>query len=310
MRTSMFKTGTKFLTALLLCLAVSQSTRLFSAELKGKDYKVVTKEVKTEGLYMPEKIAAATVNGKTITEFDVIKRAMLSTYSKTLATLIEEQLISQEAAKRRIKISDRGVDERLKEIIPNHEKLDTPLKEFFEERIRIQMQKDELVKKIYKIRVKNKEIKEFFEKNKENLAKPERVKLRTILVKTEQEADDIIVAVNSGADFAKLAQLKSLDNSTKSKGGDLGYITKGLALPALEKAVFSQPVGGMTRPIETKLGYQIFYIDEKIPAQEAKYKELKSQIKDLLLTKKINAKYIEWLSKAKDKADIKILKKI
>src|ERR1700689_4642341 len=49
------------------------------------------------------------------------------------------------------------------------------------------------------------------------------VRARHILVKTEDEANDIIKQLKGGAAFAKLAEEKSTDTGSAKQGGDLGY---------------------------------------------------------------------------------------
>jgi len=53
------------------------------------------------------------------------------------------------------------------------------------------------------------------------------VDARIIEVATPADAQSIIRQLKHGTDFAKLAQDKSLDSSTKSNGGELGWLTRG-----------------------------------------------------------------------------------
>jgi hypothetical protein len=53
------------------------------------------------------------------------------------------------------------------------------------------------------------------------------VRARIIAVAQESDAQDIIKQIQGGADFAKLAAEKSLDDKTKSKGGELGWLARG-----------------------------------------------------------------------------------
>ena len=53
----------------------------------------------------------------------------------------------------------------------------------------------------------------------------EEAHVRIILVRTEQEAANIVAALRTGADFATLAKQASLD-STAPQGGDLGFLTR------------------------------------------------------------------------------------
>ena len=50
---------------------------------------------------------------------------------------------------------------------------------------------------------------------------------RDIMVATPKDADSILQQLKNGADFATLAKQKSVDNNTKAKGGDLGWMARG-----------------------------------------------------------------------------------
>ncbi len=74
-------------------------------------------------------------------------------------------------------------------------------------------------------------------------------------------------ALVPGADFSLLAQEYSEDPGSKSAGGDLGWFSKGMMIPAFEKVVFDNLVIGETTSelVNTEIGYHIIKkIDEKI----------------------------------------------
>ena len=80
-----------------------------------------------------------------------------------------------------------------------------------------------------------------------------------ILVKTKEQADDIILQLKKGANFQTLARKHSLCPS-KKKGGDLGEFRKGTMAPAFDKAVFKgellKPIG----PVKTKFGFHVIKV--------------------------------------------------
>ena len=87
--------------------------------------------------------------------------------------------------------------------------------------------------------------------------------LHHILVKTEDEAKTIIVDIEKGGDFAAIAKEKSLDPGSGAKGGDLGFVPKGLTFPEFEKAGFGLEVGAMTKqPVETDVGWHVIKLEE------------------------------------------------
>ncbi len=92
----------------------------------------------------------------------------------------------------------------------------------------------------------------------------EQVHARHILVATEDEAKKIREDLVGGADFATLAKEKSTD-STKDKGGDLGWFGRGVMVPEFENAAFSLKVGEISQPIKTQFGYHIIQVLDKDP---------------------------------------------
>ena len=53
------------------------------------------------------------------------------------------------------------------------------------------------------------------------------VRSRAMTLDTKQKADNILQQLKQGADFAKLAKTNSLDTNSNSKGGDLGWLSRG-----------------------------------------------------------------------------------
>ena len=83
-----------------------------------------------------------------------------------------------------------------------------------------------------------------------------------ILVKTEDEAKQILEEIRQGASFAKMAQLKSQCPSGKN-GGDLGWFSRGAMVREFEKAAFEAEKGKVVGPIKTQFGWHLIKVLEK-----------------------------------------------
>ncbi len=77
-----------------------------------------------------------------------------------------------------------------------------------------------------------------------------------ILVRTEQEAIDVLNKINNGESFSKLAMEKSLCGSAR-KGGDLGSFGRGMMVREFEKTAFALNKGEISQPIKTQFGWHI-----------------------------------------------------
>ncbi|MGQ0697960.1 MAG: SurA N-terminal domain-containing protein [Panacagrimonas sp.] len=78
----------------------------------------------------------------------------------------------------------------------------------------------------------------------------------------KKKAEDILAQVKVGGNFAVLAQANSEDAGSKTKGGDLGWIRKGMMVPNFETAVFGMTAGDVTGPVETEFGWHVIRLDE------------------------------------------------
>ena len=111
------------------------------------------------------------------------------------------------------------------------------------------------------IQVKDDDLFNFYEDEKERFTTEEERQAQHILVESEQEAEQIITQLNLGADFAKLAAKHSQDPGSKDAGGDLGFFTLGVMMPEFEDKVFSMKVGEVGAPVKTEFGYHVIKLN-------------------------------------------------
>jgi len=80
-----------------------------------------------------------------------------------------------------------------------------------------------------------------------------------ILVKTEQEANELKGKLANGEKFDALAKKYSLCPSGK-KGGDLGWFGRGEMVREFETAAFNNKVGDVVGPVKTQFGYHLILV--------------------------------------------------
>lgn len=111
----------------------------------------------------------------------------------------------------------------------------------------------------------------------------EEVRARHILVKTEDEANDIIKQLKNGADFAKLAADKSEDKGSAKQGGDLNYFTHDAMVKPFADAAFAMKAGEVSdKPVKTEFGYHVIKVEDKRKSAAPPMAEVKDQIMNKL----------------------------
>jgi peptidyl-prolyl cis-trans isomerase C len=146
------------------------------------------------------------------------------------------------------------------------------------------------------------EVKARYDKEVAALPKQEEVHARHILVKTEDEAKEIIKELDAGKDFTELAKEKSTDPN-KADGGDLGYFTRGRMVKEFEDAAFSMPVGSYSKtPVKTDFGYHVIKVEDKRDAAPPPFDQVQDQVKQLVM----RDKYLDLLNQAKASEKVEI----
>jgi len=150
--------------------------------------------------------------------------------------------------------------------------------------------------------VTDEEVKARYDKEVAALPKQEEVHARHILVKTEDEAKEVIKQLDAGKNFADLAKEKSTDPN-KADGGDLGYFTKGRMVKEFEEAAFALEKGTYTKtPVKTDFGYHVILVEDKRDAAPPAFDQVKDQVRQLVM----RDKYLALLAAAKEKSKVDI----
>jgi parvulin-like peptidyl-prolyl isomerase len=122
----------------------------------------------------------------------------------------------------------------------------------------------------------------------------EQVWARHILVATEGEAKGLIVRLQQGADFAKLARQTSTDTGSGTNGGDLGWFGRGQMVSEFENAAFSLKIGEISKPIQSQFGYHIIQVlgRQELPLSASQ------------LQQKRETAFTEWLTSTREAVTI------
>lgn len=271
------------------------------------------------GLYAAEKDkGVAVINGKKVTSEELTRKLWWQHAAQGLSELIDEKLLLEEGARLKVKADPKEVDARFDALAAGY-----PDKRAFEANLRSvgwsskdlrdllnrQLTIRATVIAAKKIAVTDQDAQAFFDTNKDRLGTPEAVKLSQIFVTSKAEADDAYDLLSSvGADFSKLSALKSTDANLRKNSGSLGFISRGMLLPEIEKELFALKAGQYTRPLATGNGFSIFKAEELRAAKPAVFDAIREELKTAILNQAITQQLPVLAGELRQKAAIEIVK--
>jgi parvulin-like peptidyl-prolyl isomerase len=128
---------------------------------------------------------------------------------------------------------------------------------------------------------------------------------RHILVQTKEEADSIYKELrkHDAKNFAELAKL-SLDTRTKDKAGDLDWFVWGRMNPDHQDIAYTLKLGEVSKPFETRMGWDILQIVDSREKKIEPFEEQKSIIENTIKRQKMNKIATDYLDGLKKRANI------
>lgn len=84
---------------------------------------------------------------------------------------------------------------------------------------------------------------------------------------TRERLEKLRERILAGADFAAMAALYSEDPGSAAKGGELGFMGRGMLVPEYEAVAFELKPGEVSRIVETPFGYHIIQLIERLGEQ-------------------------------------------
>jgi len=176
------------------------------------------------------------------------------------------------------------------------------------------------------IQILPEEVQKFYDEHKQEMERPETVRLSEILFSTEQpnvdkqaaeqpdqqtleaahaKAEQALAAIRSGQKFADVAR-KDSDGPTAAQGGDLGEFKRGTLAKELEDKVFAMKANDISDVIRTKQGFVILQVTEHTPAGLPPLKDVENNIQEAIYYRKLQPALREYLTKLRENAFVDI----
>lgn len=231
---------------------------------------------------------AATVNGVVITQTEINALASArhgggqGNTAENLDDAIGMELIRQKA------VADKLHEDPEVAAEINRQATSVLVSAYVRNLVDTQPVSDEDLRKEYELRVGSAAGKEY--------------KSRHILSKTKEDAEENIVALRKGKDFAKLAQEKSTGPSGP-QGGDLGWASPNNYVPEFSAAMVALEPGKYTEtPVQTQFGWHVILLEEVRDSQLPDFESVKPQLQRMVVNQRIG----DFVQKLKDEAKIDI----
>jgi foldase protein PrsA len=221
--------------------------------------------------------------------------------------LVQRVQFEQEAEALEIEVTDKQVDARLEQVVKQYfqgdrKKFEAQLKEQgSSERqvrndIRAQIVSERLFAEVTgEVKVTDKQVEDYYNKNKAQYSQPESREVRHILVKTRAQADDLYDQLKAGADFAVLAKKFSEDTGSKANGGKL-TISKGQTVAPFDQTAFVLKKNEISKPVKTQYGFHLIQpIGDVKEAKVTPLEDVKDSIRQQLAQTKKNEAMTKWV---------------
>ncbi len=256
---------------------------------------------------------------------------------------IVRELVYQEGKSQQVQVEPELVDKEfsaIKKPYETEEAFNEALKErkISEEDLKHSIEVDLTARKLIdeqirgKVPISDADVKKYYEDNKKQFFRPEAFRARHIFIavfppdlvkkstpqelqarkeeldkEAEKKINEISKEVQSGGNFAELAQKYSHDAGSAEVGGDLDFIYKGVFEPAFDEAVSKLKPGEISGVVKTSFGYHIIKLIETKPGEQATFAEMEEGIQKHLFMEQAQNKVEMYLKKLRKKAKIEIL---
>lgn len=257
---------------------------------------------------------------------DVFKEEILN-------VMISQELVSQQAKKEGIVVTDQEISNEVKSFMdyigkmPNYLEFlqenhidDEFLKSHFKQNLIFEKYRNKIMSET---EIEESKLKRYYDEHI-NEYKKEEIKASHILISTlnamkeplseeeaakkESEAKALLKRLKSGEDFEKLAKEYSEDEASAANGGDLGYFAKGVMVPEFEEAAFKLKKGEISDIVKSSFGYHIIKIYDK-KEEVASFEEERENILGTMRYEIYNQKMETLQSEAKIERYEDIIKK-
>ena len=256
------------------------------------------------------------------------ERALRRIQRRELQRLIDERLILQEAVRRKIQVSEGEVNRAIQSVLRQNKITYKDLVEALKsqgqsmEQYRTILRRQILRLKVInfavraRIAVSEDEARAFYETQKRKLGVQQKVKVAVIRLPLSagNASDAMTKAKELAARLAKhpeafATEAQRLSNHpSASKGGDLGFIDRGVLPPMVERRVFAKglKLPALVGPVRTDEGIYLVRVLALRESEALPFSQVKDKVRQQLLMQRMQIRTAKWLQELRKKTYIDI----
>ncbi len=145
-----------------------------------------------------------------------------------------------------------------------------------------------------KVKVEDKDVQDYFGAHPDEFS-GDQIRARHILVRTEEEAKQVLERLAKKESFEELARTLSADQASAAKGGDLDYFRREQMVPEFGKAAFALKPGETSGVVKTPFGYHVIKLVDRKKGQPLTFDQVKDQLRRRLLDERQGQRFQEWI---------------
>ncbi len=236
-----------------------------------------------------------------------------------LANMIDEKLMDQEVRRRGLELEDAEVDAEIHRLTGPYARDDLTrsasmshrtLQQWRVEFRRRMLHENLIVREVVaRIRVTQREMRAYYERNRKQFETQEQVRVRHIAVGSRSDYRKLVRALRRDADFVELVRKYSV-TPDRARDGDLGFVERGVLPPEFDQVIFKLTrVGSINptnKPVKTQIGYHLFRLEGRKPSANLTFKEAMPLIRKILTERKQPVAFQTWIQGLRDRATIRI----
>lgn len=249
---------------------------------------------------------------------------------KTLDTLIEKQLVAQQARELKIYVAEDEMRRALEDVKKSNNLTDFQFAEALKQQgftmdtyrktLRQQLLELKVINQTVRSRISvgDDEVRALYAQTVRQATGDQlQVHLMQILVPVPANASEnavndkrrlagkFVEQLRSGADFVTLAKTAADEGASKG-GGDLGWVARGDLPEELRDTVASMDAGDLRGPVRSERGFHILQLVEKKNAEVRGFDEVKEQLRRQLYDQQVEKGIQSWTKELRRKAHIDV----